>query len=163
MRWFLIDRVVELRKGKLAKTIKNVTLGEDHLHDHFPGFPIMPHSLIIESMAQTGGILAGSTTDFKEKVVLAKIERAKFYDLALPGDQLLLEAEMVEEREEGCKVSGKVTVNGKLIAEIRLMFVNLRSSNGQGEEPNFVFNESFMSALMSSRIVRRTGSFLGDN
>ena len=59
MRWIWIDRFVEFVDGSHAKAIKNVSLSEDHLHDHFPGFPVMPQSLMLEGMAQTGGILLG--------------------------------------------------------------------------------------------------------
>ena len=61
MRWIWIDRFVEFESGKRAVAIKNVTLAEDHLHDHFPGWPTMPNSLITEGLAQTGGLLVGET------------------------------------------------------------------------------------------------------
>jgi len=87
MRWIWIDKFVEFESGKRAVAIKNVSLAEEHLHDHFPGYPVMPQSLLIEAMAQTSGILVGEARNFKEKVILAKITRAVFYDLARPGDQ----------------------------------------------------------------------------
>ena len=87
MRWFLIDKFIEIQKGKYAKAIKNITLGEDHLHDHFPTFPVMPNSLIIESLAQTAGVLAGYSKDFEQNVILSKINKAIFHRMALPGDQ----------------------------------------------------------------------------
>ena len=68
MRWFWIDRFVEFRSGESAKAIKNVSLAEEQLHDHFPGYPVMPASLIIEGLAQTGGILVGEAGGFAEKV-----------------------------------------------------------------------------------------------
>ena len=73
MRWFWIDRFIEFDSGKSAKSIKNVTLAEEHLHDHYPGFPVMPGSLMIEGMAQTGGILLGETHQFRHVVILAKV------------------------------------------------------------------------------------------
>ena len=68
--------------------MKNVSLAEEHLHDLYPDFPIMPHSLIIEGMAQTSGILVGEARNFSEKVILAKIGRATFHRLVRPGDTL---------------------------------------------------------------------------
>ena len=59
MRWIWIDKFLEFRSGQFARAIKNLTLAEEHLHDHFPGYPVMPASLIIEGLAQTGGILVG--------------------------------------------------------------------------------------------------------
>src|ERR1700753_2951480 len=64
MRWFWVDKFTEFKSGSHAKAIKNVSLSEDHLHDHLPGFPIMPASLMLEGMAQTGGILLGKVNDF---------------------------------------------------------------------------------------------------
>src|ERR687898_46307 len=75
MRWFWIDRFIEFESGKTAKAIKNVTLAEEHLHDHYPGFPVMPGSLMLEGMAQTGGILLGEANDFRHIVILAKIPK----------------------------------------------------------------------------------------
>ena len=63
-------------------------MAEEHLHDHFPGYPVMPHPLIIEGVAQTGGLLVAEHNAFLEKVVLAKISKAKFHGDALPGDIL---------------------------------------------------------------------------
>ena len=79
MRWVWIDRFVEFESGSRAKAIKNITLAEEHLHDHFPGFPVMPAALMLEGLAQTGGILVGEANDYREKVVLAKIPRAIFH------------------------------------------------------------------------------------
>jgi 3-hydroxyacyl-[acyl-carrier-protein] dehydratase len=145
MRWFWIDRITHLDKGKTARAVKNVTLAEEHLHDHFPGFPVMPQSLIIEGMAQTAGILSGSTVDFKENIVLAKVERASFYRLVTPGDQLVFDAELVETRPEGHRAYIRVTVDGELAAEGSMMFVNL-NSNAEGHKV-FVFTEGLMGLL----------------
>ena len=71
MRWIWIDKFLVFESGKRAVAIKNLTLAEEHLHDHYPGFPVMPESLMIEGMAQTAGILVGEARDFTEKVILA--------------------------------------------------------------------------------------------
>ena len=92
MRWIWIDKFVEFESGKRAVAVKNVTLAEEHLHDHFPGFPVMPECLMIEAMAQTAGILVGEARQFQEKVILAKIKKAVFFDFVRPGDSLQLEA-----------------------------------------------------------------------
>jgi 3-hydroxyacyl-[acyl-carrier-protein] dehydratase len=144
MRWFLIDRILELEKGKRCRAVRNVTLGEEFLEDHFKFFPVMPNSLIIESLAQTGGILVGHINNFKYKVVLAKIERASFRESVRPGDQLILEAEVIEEREGGYRVQGKGKVNDKEVINVQLMFVNLKE-DGPWPKENFVFNQNFLS------------------
>jgi 3-hydroxyacyl-[acyl-carrier-protein] dehydratase len=151
MRWFLIDRFIEIQKGEYAKAIRNITLGEDHLHDHFPTFPVMPNSLIIESLAQTAGILAGYSRDFEQNVILSKITKAVFHRMARPGDQLILEAQMVDLRDEGAWLDATATVDGQLQAEASLMFVHWQGelpllAGRPGRKPgNFVFNEEFVS------------------
>ena len=78
MRWFWIDRFIEFEQGRRAVALKNVSLAEEHLHDHFFGYPVMPHSLVVEGIAQTGGLLVGECNEYKERVVLAKISKALF-------------------------------------------------------------------------------------
>ncbi len=101
MRWYWIDRFIEFHSGKSAKAIKNVSLAEDHLHDHFPYYPMIPNSLVIEGMAQTGGLLICEHGHFQEKVVLAKIPKAVFHCEATPGDTLVYSAKIEYIREEG--------------------------------------------------------------
>lgn len=153
MRWIFVDKFLELEKGRYAKAIKNVSMGEDHIHDHFPSFPVMPNSLIIEALAQTGGVLAGYGHDFKNMVILAKIEKATFHDMATPGDQLLLEAEILEDREEGCRIAGRASVNGKRLADVSILFANLDSSEVDvNVADNFVFTKQFLSLLGVDRV-----------
>src|SRR5437870_5642031 len=107
MRWIWIDRFLEFESGRSARAVKNVSMAEDHLRQHFPGYPVMPASLVIEGMAQTGGILVAEAQDFKHMVVLAKLSRVDFCDRARPGDQLTYEATLVELRQEGAVVDAK--------------------------------------------------------
>src|SRR5215475_2335867 len=114
MRWIWIDRFVDFRSGKSARAIKNLSMAEDYFADHFPGYPVMPGTLILEGLAQTGGVLVGEVNDFQEKVVLAKIPWARFYREACPGEQLIYEAEVLHLRPEGAAVRGRVTSNDEL-------------------------------------------------
>src|SRR5207244_7336492 len=101
MRWLWIDRFVEFESGKSARAVKNLSLAEDYFADHFPGYPVMPASLMLEGLAQTGGILVGEANDFREKVVLAKIPRATFHREALAGQTLYYAVELLHLRPEG--------------------------------------------------------------
>jgi 3-hydroxyacyl-[acyl-carrier-protein] dehydratase len=141
MRWIWIDKFKEFESGKRAVAIKNVTLAEEHLHDHFPGFPVMPECLMIEAMAQTAGILVGEAKNFQEKVVLAKIKKAVFFDFVKPGDSLELETNIESIAPEAASTNGKITREGKLIAEIDLMFSHIDQNLAGIEFPeeNFVF------------------------
>ena len=104
MRWIWIDRFLEFESGKSARAVKNLSLAEDHFADHFPGYPVMPGALILEGLAQTGGILVGEANDFKEKVVLAKIPAAVFHREVLAGEQLIYDVEILHLRPEGASV-----------------------------------------------------------
>ncbi len=130
MRWLWIDKFLEFRSGEFAKAVKNVSMAEDQLRDHFPGYPVMPSSLIIEGMAQTGGILAGEAQDFKNMVVLAKLSRVDLTDIALPGDQLTYETKIVELRDEGSVVEAKAFVNGRPLATAEIAFGHVDRSAG---------------------------------
>src|SRR5579859_5251561 len=109
MRWIWIDRFLEFQSGKSARALKNLSLAEDYFAEHFPGYPVMPAPLILEGLAQTGGILVGEANDFREKVVLAKISKAVFHREALAGEQLIYDVEMLMLSSEGASVKGKVT------------------------------------------------------
>src|SRR5919197_4086850 len=108
MRWIWIDRFTEFHSGKSARAVKNLSLAEDHFADHFPGYPVMPAALILEGLAQAGGILVGEANQFREKVVLAKVPAARFFRDVAPGEQLTYHAEVVDLRPEGAVVRGRV-------------------------------------------------------
>ena len=149
MRWIWIDKFVEFKSGERAVAIKNVTLAEEHLHDHFPGFPVMPETLCIEAMAQTSGILVGEAKNFQEKVILAKIKKAVFFDYVKPGDTIKLAAKIESIAPEAASTSGKITLGDKLIAEIDLMFSHIDQNIAGKKFPdeNFVFTGMFESLL----------------
>ena len=141
MRWIWIDKFIEFDSGRRAVALKNVTLAEEHLHDHFPGFPVMPECLMIEAMAQTAGILVGEAKNFQEKVILAKIKKAVFFDYVKPGDTIELEANIESIVSEAASTKGTITRSKKLIAEIDLMFSHIDRNLAGKEFPaeNFVF------------------------
>src|SRR5579885_301700 len=112
MRWIWIDRFLEFQSGKFARAVKNLSLAEEYFADHFPGYPIMPAALILEGLAQTGGILVGEANEFREKVVLAKIPQARFHREAVAGERLVYETEILHLRPEGAAVRGRVLAEG---------------------------------------------------
>lgn len=142
MRWMWIDRFIAFESGKSAQAVKNLSTAEDHFADHFPGWPVMPAALILEGLAQTGGILVGEANSFKEKVVLAKIQRAVFHREALAGEQLIYDAELLHLRPEGASVLGKASSAGKPVAEAEIFFAHLDQSRAGAifGDRNFVFS-----------------------
>jgi len=147
MRWLWLDRFVQFERGKSARALKNLSLAEDHFADHFPGYPVMPAALMLEGLAQTGGILVGEANDFNEKVILAKIPRAVFHRDAVAGQQLIYDVEVLHLRPEGASVQGRITASipGQAdpvpIGEAEIFFAHLdqaRSKQIFGDR-NFVF------------------------
>ncbi len=149
MRWIWIDKFLEFNSGKSAVALKNVTLAEEHLHDHFPGFPIMPECLMIEAMAQTAGILVGEARNFEEKVILAKIKKCVFYHYVRPGDTITLHAAIESITSEAASTSGRILRGEELIAEVSLMFshIDKNLTGRQFPQENFVFTDMFKSLL----------------
>lgn len=159
MRWYWIDKFVEFEPGKHARSVKNVSLAEEHLHDHFPGYPVMPASLIIEGMAQTAGILVGQVNNFTENVILAKVRRAKFHSLARPGDQLFFDAHLERFDTDGASTRGEVSCNGQTLAEIDIMFSHVGPGQSDLDLPkhNFVFGEQFKLLIDNSQLESLAG------
>lgn len=151
MRWIWIDRFVEFRRGEFARAIKQLSLAEDVFAQHFPGYPVMPASLLLEGLAQTGGILVGEANDFREKVVLAKITRAKFQREALAGEVVTFETTVQYIRPEGASVRGRVLVGEELLGEAEVTFAHLDQSRSQQVfgERNFVFSGELKHMLES--------------
>lgn len=169
MRWVWIDRILVLEPRERLVAIKHVSLSEDHIHDHFasdagrglPAMPLMPASLIIEGMAQSGGILVGHANDFREKVVLAKVSRVELEREAPPGGTLRYTAVIDRMDASGASVRGTVELldhaeagAAHAIGRIDLIFSHLdKNMSGMGfPEHNFVFGESFRTLLLTSGI-----------
>src|SRR3954453_10564125 len=160
MRWLWIDRFLEFRHGEFARAVKQWSLAEDLFAEHFPGFPVVPGTLLLEGLAQAGGILVGEANDFREKVVLAKIPRATFHAEALAGQELVYDATMVNLRAEGAVVAGRVTADGQLVAEAEIFFAHLDQSRSQQlfGDHNFVFTGELKHLLGRATLAgQRTG------
>jgi 3-hydroxyacyl-[acyl-carrier-protein] dehydratase len=125
MRWFWIDRFIEFESGRRAVAVKNVSYAEEQVPDYTVAMPVMPASLIIEGLAQTGGLLVGEHSEFRERVVLAKIGKVIFHDIAQPGDTLIYTAEIADVKPNGAIVDGTVHVGDRLFAEAQIVFAHL--------------------------------------
>jgi 3-hydroxyacyl-[acyl-carrier-protein] dehydratase len=125
MRWYWIDRFLEFESARHAVAVKTVTLAEEHLHDHFPGHPVMPHSLIIEGFAQCGGLLVGECTRYSANMILAKVPKAVFHFPVRPGDSLVYRVELDYINEEGALVKATATIGERLQTEAEVFFANV--------------------------------------
>ncbi len=120
--FLLIDRIVEFEPRKRIVALKNVTINEPFFQGHFPGYPIMPGVLVVEAMAQAGGILIMSELPDRDQklVVFTGIERAKFRRPVTPGDQLFMEIDALSIRPRAGRMVGRALVDGKLACEVTL-------------------------------------------
>ena len=125
MRWFWIDRFLEFESGHSAVAIKSVSLSEEVVDEYAPGRTYCPSSLIIEGLAQTGGLLVSQLSDFKDRIVLAKITSSKFYTEASPGDTLTYRVEIKNQEANGAMVVGTSHIGDRLHGDIELMFARL--------------------------------------
>jgi 3-hydroxyacyl-[acyl-carrier-protein] dehydratase len=164
MRWMWIDRIIGYEPDTRLVAVKNVSLAEEHLHDHFPAsggceaLPVMPASLMIEGMAQTAGILVGSVRRFSEKVILAKIVRATFDTDVFPGQSIRYDARLDRLDDLGASTTGTVErfdhADGAwaAVGRVDLMFshVDRNLSGLEFPEENFVFSDNFRTILRSA-------------
>ncbi|OEU44461.1 MAG: 3-hydroxyacyl-[acyl-carrier-protein] dehydratase FabZ, partial [Desulfobacterales bacterium S7086C20] len=117
--FILLDRVIEIVPKERIVCLKNVTINEPFFQGHFPGTPVMPGVLIIETMAQAGGVLVYASLPEEEKkglVYFMGIDKARFRKPVVPGDQLVVEIIWTKRRANVSKMSGKATVDGQLVA-----------------------------------------------
>ncbi len=120
--FLLVDRIVEMEAMKRVVAIKNVTINEPFFQGHFPGHPIMPGVLIVEAMAQAGGVLLMGTVDDPESKVVyfMSIDNIKFRKPVKPGDQLRFEVDIIQLRGKVCRIAGVAKVDGQVVCEAEM-------------------------------------------
>jgi len=132
MRYVLLDRITSLEPPEFAAGLKCVSLADDIFVDHFPGHPVMPGALILEALAQLGGVLLEATLRQRGRsdlhALLTMVDKAKFKKLVRPGDRLELEAEGVNASEDGGRVRARARLDGETAAEAELTFAFARVS-----------------------------------
>jgi 3-hydroxyacyl-[acyl-carrier-protein] dehydratase len=153
MRWLWIDKFTEFTSHKSASAVKCATLAEEHLHDVYGDYPIVPHSLIVEGFAQTGGMLVGESRNFEEKVILAKISKATFHRVVRPGDTIEFSTVVDQLNDQGASIRGTVKCGNDLVAEIEMMFshIDQNMAGMKFPEHNFVFTTGFTDLLVNYR------------
>lgn len=122
--FLLVDRVVDFVKDKRIVALKNVTINEPFFQGHFPDTPIMPGVLIVEAMGQAGGVLVIQSLPEEKKgklIYFMGFDNVRFRKPVIPGDQLVLELEMLKARSRAVKMVGVAKVDGKIVAEAQLM------------------------------------------
>jgi 3-hydroxyacyl-[acyl-carrier-protein] dehydratase len=137
MRWYWFDKFTEFESGRRAVAVKNVTMAEDYLFEYFPGHPVLPNSLVLEGLAQVGGLLVGETKQFEERIVLAKVTRAQYHTVARPGDTLVYRAVIEAIGPDGALIAATSHLGTRAQAEFEyyLAFLNDRNETRELFEP----------------------------
>jgi len=176
MRWLWIDAILLHEPGARLVAVKNVSLAEEHLHQHFaagadgPAQPLMPASLMLEGMAQTAGILVGSVRNFSEKVILAKVTEAVFEQDVVPGQSIRYDAVIERLDDMGASTKGVISrwdhrdatcatcATWTDIGRTEIIFSHVDQNRAGLELPehNFVFGENFR-AILGGLLPRPAG------
>jgi beta-hydroxyacyl-ACP dehydratase FabZ len=122
--FLLVDRILEMEPGKRVTALKNVTYNEPFFQGHFPAVPIMPGVLIVEAMAQAGGVLVFASapeTAARNRIYFMAIDKVRFRRPVVPGDQLIFEVEVLRQRSKAVKLAATAKVDEQLVAEAELM------------------------------------------
>ena len=135
MRWFWVDRFTEFVGSSHAVGHKGVALSDDFMHDHWGAYPTMPHSLMAEGMAQTGGLLVSELYDFKELVVLAKFSKLEFHDITRAGETLTYRADIENIRDVGASVSVSGHCGDQPRCSGEIFFARLQTGEGENVDP----------------------------
>lgn len=133
MRYLLLDRITNLSPPESATGVKCVSLSDDTFSDHFPGHPVMPGALIVEALAQLGGVLIEETMRGRGRhdlhALLVKISSAKFRRMVRPGDKLELEANGIAVNEDGGQIKGTARVDGQVVTDAELSYAFAKVTN----------------------------------
>jgi 3-hydroxyacyl-[acyl-carrier-protein] dehydratase len=125
--FLMVDRVLSVIPGKSIVALKNVSANEAYFDGHFPGHPVMPGVLVIEALAQAGGVLAWESVSDEERIwilYLVGIEKARFKQPVRPGDQLLLKVDLVQRRRNLWRYEARAEVDGKLVAQAEFLMAD---------------------------------------
>ena len=125
--FLMVDRVLSVIPGKSIVAVKNVTANEAYFAGHFPGHPVMPGVLVLEALAQAGGVLAWESVSDEERIwilYLVGIDKARFKQPVRPGDQLLLNVDLVQRRRNLWRYEARAEVDGKLVAEAEFLMAD---------------------------------------
>jgi len=113
----LIDRIVRLRPGRAATAIKNVSFSDDLVTRYSTGASALPSSMLLEAMAQTAGVLVAASVGWARQPVLAKVQPFTAYGLATPGDQVVIDASLEDQKDAGCRAGVRATIDGAPVAD----------------------------------------------
>jgi 3-hydroxyacyl-[acyl-carrier-protein] dehydratase len=125
--FLMVDRVLDVVPGKSIVAVKNISANEAYFQGHFPGHPVVPGVLLVEALAQAGGVLAYETATAEERIwilYLVGVEETRFKQTVRPGDQVILRVELVKRRRSLWRFVGVAEVDGKVVAESQILMAD---------------------------------------
>jgi 3-hydroxyacyl-[acyl-carrier-protein] dehydratase len=156
MRYLLIDRVRRLEPHRHITAVKCVALSEDIYSDHFPGFPVMPGAMLIESLAQAGTALLEVSSKLSKKALLVMVDQAKFRAFVHPGDQLVITMDVRSSDESVVQMDGAIRVDGQLVTDARLTFALKDPAQFYPPQTRFMMETLYDTWLKGAEIVGQT-------
>lgn len=160
MRWILVDQFTHIEKGRYARGVRAFTRSEAAVSDLYPCYPVMPPTLLLEMMAQVGGILVGSTIDFGKEVVLAKITDAEFTAPVAPPALFVIEARMGDLGDDAGMTECQVSVDGATVARANIIFGLFAHLAEEGKK-SIVFSKDFMESFAIRQTLAQAGAGAG--
>lgn len=157
MRWILVDQFTHIERGRYARGLRAFTRSEGAVSDLYPCYPVMPPTLLLEMMAQVGGVLVGATIDFKKEVVLAKITDAEFTAPAVPPALFEIEARMGDLGDDAGMTECEVRSAGASIAKATIFF-GLFAHLGEEGKKSIVFSKDFMDSFAIRQTIAACGA-----
>jgi 3-hydroxymyristoyl/3-hydroxydecanoyl-(acyl carrier protein) dehydratase len=153
VRWDLIEKFDVLKKGQFSLARKSFTGKEDFFPEHYAGRPLVPEPLLIEMIAQAGGVLFGVELGFKKEVVLVKVENALFFKAVAPPCEFTIEAKLEDAHEEGAWIYGCVKQGHERVAEAKIMLAAV-DSLVEGQNGKIIFSEKFLKEYDIEHVVK---------
>jgi len=158
MRFVLIDRLLELEPGRRAAAVKTFLPGEEFFRDHFPGFPVVPGSLLLEAMGQTGGWLLAATLQFARWPLLNMVDNAKFRRFVRPGEEIRIDASIRSKKESSFELMSEASVAGERVAGARFLFHAFSPQLAAGDTDAFaVWTRRTFESLGGPALLRSGG------
>ena len=157
MRYLLIDRIRRLEVHRHVTAVKCVTLSEDIYSDHFPGFPVMPGAMLIESLAQAGTALLEVSSNLSKKAVLVMVDQAKFRSFVQPGDQLVITMDILSADDSVVQMEGNIRVEGQLVMNGRLTFALKEPAQFYPPKIRFMMETVYDTWLNGAEVVGKPG------
>ncbi len=152
MRWMLIDKYTDIVKGEFCRGLRSITRSEGALLDNYPCYPVMPSSLLIEMMAQVGGVLVGASINFEREVVLAKVTGANFTQMITPPCQLTIEAHLEELGDDAGMTKCQIKKEDQVVATSHIFFGLFKALGDEGKK-SMVFSKDFMESFALEQIT----------